>query len=80
MTDTRTAEMIAEGLTAPEHIMLACIAFLPRWQKAAVAPSLTRQLFVHGLVEPGAGGYVLTAQGRAVLAALMMRAATREGA
>jgi predicted transcriptional regulator len=73
-----TAEMIAEGLTVPERIMLACIAFLPRLQRAAVAPSLTRQLFVRGLIDRQEDGrYVLTAEGRRVLEALMMRAATR---
>jgi hypothetical protein len=79
MTDTRTAEMIADDLTVPEQMMLGCIRFLPRWRKAAVAPSLTRQLFVRGLIESdgAANCFTLTNDGRAVLEALMMRAATR---
>jgi hypothetical protein len=42
--------------------MLFCIEFLPNTQRAPVAPSLTRGLFVRGLIDrQGAGSYVLTA-------------------
>jgi hypothetical protein len=66
------AKVIAEGLSVPERIMLFCIAFAKEWQRAAMAPSLTPQLFVRGLIDgQGAGCYTLTDQGRAVLAALL---------
>jgi hypothetical protein len=40
MAKRATAEIIAEGLTVPERIMLFCIAFLPRWHRALVVHSL----------------------------------------
>ena len=67
-----SAKMIAEGLSVPERVMLCCIEFAREWQRTAVAPSLTRQLFVRGLIDrQGTGSYILTDQGRAVLAALL---------
>jgi hypothetical protein len=70
MAKRPTAKMIAEGLTVPERIMLFCIAFVPLWQRAPLAPSLTRELFVRGLIDrEGTNSYTLTDQGRAVLAA-----------
>jgi len=69
-----TAKVIAEGLTVPERIMLFCIAFVPLWQRAPLAPSLTRELFVSGLIDrEGTNSYTLTDQGRAVLAASFHR-------
>jgi hypothetical protein len=66
-----TAKMIAEGLSVPERVMLFCVPFARDWHRAAVDPSLARQLFVRGLIDrQGVGSYTLTDQGRAVLAAL----------
>jgi len=66
------AKVIAEDLSVPERIMLFCILFAKEWERAAVAPSLTRQLFVRGLIgRQGATSYTLTDRGRAVLAALL---------
>jgi|HubBroStandDraft_6_1064221.scaffolds.fasta_scaffold4335193_2 hypothetical protein len=72
MAKPPTAEMIAAGLTVPERIMLFCIASGTDWQSAGVRQAM----MVRGLIERdgGAGAYVLTDQGRAVLEALMMRA------
>jgi hypothetical protein len=74
-----TAEMIAEGLTEPEHIMLLCIASGTDWQKVPGLTYLTaRHLIVRKLIKrQSADSYALTDQGRAVLEALMMRAAAR---
>ena len=74
MAKRQTAEMIAEDLTISERIMLFCIAFLPLWHRAPLAPSLTRELLVRGLIDrEGANSNTLTDQGRAVLAALLER-------
>jgi hypothetical protein len=79
MAKCPTAEMIAEGLSVPERIMLFCIASATDWQKAAgLTHTVARRLMIRGLIDrQAADTYVLTDQGRAVLEALMMRAATR---
>jgi hypothetical protein len=71
-----TAEMFAEGLSVPERVLLVCIASSIDWQKVAgLTHTIARRLMIRGLIErQGAGSYVLTDQGRAVLEALMMRA------
>jgi hypothetical protein len=72
-----TAEMIAEGLTACERVLLFCIGSDTDWQQAGVTRATAQQMMVRGLIDrQGASSYVLTDQGRAVLEALMMRAAT----
>jgi predicted transcriptional regulator len=79
MAKRPTAEMITEGLSVPERIMLFCIASATDWQKAAgLTHTVARRLMIRGLIDrQAADTYVLTDQGRAVLEALMMRAATR---
>jgi predicted transcriptional regulator len=79
MAKRPTAEMIADGLSVPERIMLFCIASATDWQKAAgLTHTVARRLMIRGLIDrQAADTYVLTDQGRAVLEALMMRAATR---
>ena len=58
--------------------MLFCIATATSWQKAGLTHIVARRLLVRGLIDrEAAGGYVLTDEGRAVLEALLMRAATR---
>jgi hypothetical protein len=68
MAKRPTAEMIAAGLAVPERVLLFCIASATDWQKAGITHAIDRQ---------AAGSFTLTQQGRAVLEALMMRAATR---
>jgi hypothetical protein len=72
------ADMIAEGLTVPERVLLFCIASATDWQKAGVTHATAQHLMVRGLIDrQAAGSFILTDQGRAVLEFLMMRAATR---
>jgi hypothetical protein len=73
-----TAEMIAEGLTVPERVLLFCLASETDWQRAGVTHATAQQMMIRGLIDrESAGRFGLTEQGRAALEALMMRAATR---
>jgi hypothetical protein len=66
---------IAEGLSVSERVLLFCLATDTDWQKAGVTHATAQQMMIKGLVERqgGAGSYTLTAEGRAVLAALLER-------
>jgi hypothetical protein len=66
-------ESIAAGLTVPERMLLFCLASGTDWQRAGIAALTAQQMMIRGLVERegGAGAYVLTDEGRAVLAALL---------
>jgi len=78
MAKRPTPEMIAEGLTVPERIMLFCVASGTDWQKAGVTHMVAQQVLIRGLIDRrGANSYVLTDQGRIVLEALLMKTATR---
>jgi hypothetical protein len=67
-------EPIAASLTVQERLLLFCLASGTDWQKASITPSAARHLMVRGLIErQAATGYVLTEQGRAVLAAVLER-------
>jgi hypothetical protein len=68
-----TFEKIAASLTVPERVILFCLASGTDWQKAAVTHATAQQMMIRDLVERqgGAGSYVLTDQGRAVLEALL---------
>jgi hypothetical protein len=72
-----TADMIAEGLTVPERVLLFRIASATDWQKAGVTHATAQQMMIRGLIDrQTAGSFTLTDQGHAVLEALMMRAVT----
>ena len=78
MAKRPTAEMIVEGLAVPERVLLFCIASATDWQKAGITHATAQHMMVRGLIDrQAAGSFTLTEQGRAVLEALMMRAATR---
>jgi len=78
MAKRPTAEMIAEGLTVPELVVLFCLAFEKDWQRAGVKAATAQQMMIRGLIEQQApGSFTLTDQGRAALEALMMLAATK---
>jgi len=78
MAKKPTAEMIAEGLSVPERVLLFCLASETDWQRAGITHATAQQMMIRGLIDrQSAGSYVLTDQGRATLEALMMRAATR---
>jgi hypothetical protein len=65
-------QQIAAALTVPERVLLFCLASGTDWQKAGVTHATAQQMMIRGLVErQSAGSYVLTDQGRAVLAALL---------
>jgi hypothetical protein len=67
------AASIAAGLTIPERILLFCLATDTDWQAASITHATAQHMMVHGLIERdrAATRYVLTDQGRAVLAAML---------
>jgi len=78
MAKKPTAEMIAEGLSVPERVLLFCLASETDWQRAGITHATAQQMMIRGLIDrQSAGRYVLTDQGRGTLEALMMRAAAR---
>ena len=64
---------IAAGLTVPERVLLFCLASGTDWQAANITHATAHHMMIKGLVErqSGAGSYVLTDQGRAVLRELL---------
>jgi hypothetical protein len=68
-----TAESIAAALTVPERLLLFCLASNTDWQAASITHATAQQMMVRGLIErdQAASRFVLTDQGRAVLAALI---------
>jgi hypothetical protein len=78
MIAKQNPESIAEGLSVPERVLLFCLASGTDWQKASVTHATAQHMMIRSLIERrAAGSFELTDQGRAVLEALMMRAATR---
>ena len=71
---TPKPETIAAQLTVPERVLLFCVASGTDWAKAGVTHAVAQHLLIRNLVERSAGAdFVLTEQGRAVLAALLAR-------
>ena len=68
---------IAAGLTVPERVLLFCLASNTDWQRAGVTQVCAQQMMIRGLVDRQGSSYVLTDEGRAVLAALLVRLASR---
>jgi len=63
---------MAASLTAPERVLLFCLASGTDWQKANITHATAQHMMIKGLVErQAAGSYMLTDEGRAVLAALL---------
>jgi hypothetical protein len=64
---------IAAEPTVPERVLLFCLASGTNWVKAGVAHATAQHMLMRNLVErdPVAAVFVLTDQGRAVLAALL---------
>jgi hypothetical protein len=75
MAKTPTAESIAAALTVPERLLLFCLASGTDWQAASVTHATAQHMMVRGLIErdQATSRFVLTEQGRAVLAALLER-------
>jgi hypothetical protein len=72
MAKPRSESAIAAELTVPERVLLFCLASGTDWVKAGVTHATAQHLLVRNLVERDqASGFVLTDQGRAVLAALL---------
>jgi hypothetical protein len=72
MAKAPTTDTIAAGLTVPERVLLFCLASGTDWVKAGIPRSTVQRLFVRNLVDHDrATKFVLTEQGRAVLAALL---------
>jgi hypothetical protein len=70
----RTPETIAAELDAPERIVLFCIASGTSLAKVTGNTVTARsRLVVRGLIERDGSRFVVTDQGRAVLAALVER-------
>jgi hypothetical protein len=76
MISKPTTASIAAALTVPERILLFCLASDTDWQAASITHATAQQMMVRGLIErdQAASRYVLTDQGRAVLAALLAKA------
>ena len=72
-----TAESIAAALTVPERLLLFCLASDTDWQAASITGithATAQHMMVRGLIErQAATSYMLTDQGRAVLAAMLER-------
>jgi hypothetical protein len=78
MAKRPTAEMIAEGLSVPERVLVVLHCKRDGLAEAGVKSVTVQQMMIRGLIDRGvAGSYVLTDQGRAVLEGFTMRAATR---
>jgi hypothetical protein len=73
MTKPQSPETIAAGLAVPERILLFCLASDTDWRSAGVTHTTAQHLLVRGLIGRDRTGtrYVLSAQGRAVLAAFL---------
>jgi hypothetical protein len=72
MAKTPTSEANAAGLSAPERVLLFCLASGTDWVKAGVPTITVQHLLVRNLVDrDGTPKLVLTEQGRAVLNALL---------
>jgi hypothetical protein len=71
LAKTLTAESIAADRARAHDAILSCVR--ADWQKAGVTHATAQHIMVRGLIErdQGATRYVLTDQGRAVLAALL---------
>jgi hypothetical protein len=71
-----TFEKIAAGLTVPERVLLFCLASGTDWQRAGVTHETAQKMMLQGLIERegSAGSFALNDQGRAVLAALLVKA------
>jgi len=70
-----TPAAIAATLTAPERVLLFCVASGTEWLRAGVTSSIVQHMIVRSLIErdPVTMRLSLTAQGRDVLAALLGR-------
>ena len=75
MTKPPNPETIAAGLTVSERILLFCLALDTDWRAAGVTHTTAQHLLVRGLIGRDRAGtrYVLSHQGRAVLAAFLER-------
>jgi hypothetical protein len=75
MAKLPSSETIAAGLAVPERILLFCLASDTDWRMAGVTHTTAQHLLVRGLIGRDRTGtrYVLSDQGRAVLAAFLER-------
>jgi hypothetical protein len=73
MAKPPTAAAIAAELTVPERVLLFCVASGTDWVKDGVTHATAQHLLIRNLVERSGADFVLTNQGRAVLAALLSR-------
>ena len=75
MAKTPVADSIAAELTVPEELLLFRLATDTDWQKAGVTHATAQHMMVRDLIERdrGATRFMLTDQGRAVLAATLDR-------
>jgi hypothetical protein len=65
-------EAIAASLSAPERVLLFCLASGTEWVRVGITTATVQHIVVRGLVDRGATGRLtLTEQGREVLAALL---------
>ena len=75
MVAKQTPELILADLTVPERLLLFYLALDTDWAKAGVTHATAQHMLVKNLVErdQGAPRFLLTEQGRSVLAAMLDR-------
>ena len=75
MAAKQTPESTLAELTIPERLLLFCLASDTDWAKAGVTDATARHMLVKNLVErdQGTTRFLLTEQGRAVLATILGR-------
>jgi hypothetical protein len=68
-----TPESIAAELTVSERVLLFCLGSDTDWQKAGITHATAQYMMIRGLIERdhAATRYILTYEGRVVLAALL---------
>jgi hypothetical protein len=80
MTSKPTPETIVGSLTVSERLLLFCIATDTDWASAGITGATARMMQVKSLIErdQAATRFVLTEQGRAVLATMLGGSGKRE--
>ena len=72
MAKVPTEETIAAGLTAPERVLLFCLASGTQYARIGITHATVQQMIVRNCVERDAAGRLtVTDHGLAVLAALL---------
>jgi hypothetical protein len=71
MAAKQITESIGAELTVPERLLFFCVASDTDFANAGIPGGTTQQMQIKNLIERDGARFVLTQQGRAVLAALL---------